>query len=60
MKNELSTEGCIRIKNENDRSTIATILYNNGYTVQPVRRKKDGRSYEYYVRFELKPMDDEA
>lgn len=35
--------------NEADRVTVASILYKNGYEVKPVRRKKNGKSYEYFV-----------
>ena len=39
----------LRIGNESDRVTVASILYKNGYEVKPVRRKKNGKSYEYFV-----------
>ena len=39
----------LKIGNEADRVTVASILYKNGYEVKPVRRKKNGKSYEYFV-----------
>ena len=47
----------LRVGNEADRVTIASILYKNGYSVSPVRRKKNGRSYEYYVACWIGPSD---
>lgn len=31
----------LRIANQNDRVTVASILYANGYSIQPVRCKKE-------------------
>jgi len=50
--------GYLRIANEGDRAEVANILYRNGYTVRPVRFKKDGKSYEYFVKYEKLPLDD--
>ena len=47
----------LRIANQNDRVTVASILCANGYSVQPVRRKKNGRSYEYLVKFWIGQQD---
>ena len=47
----------MRIANQADRVTAASILYANGYSVQPVRRKKNGRSYEYLVKFWIGQQD---
>jgi len=47
----------LRIANQADRVTVASILYANGYSVQPVRRKKNGRSYEYLVKFWIGQQD---
>lgn len=55
---ELGDRGYLKIGNEADRVTVASILYKNGYTTRPVRRKKNGKSYEYYVRYELNSLDD--
>ena len=49
--------GLLKIGNENDRLTVASILFKNGYSVFPARKKKDGKSYEYYVEFEMRPRD---
>lgn len=47
----------LKIANQADRETVASILYANGYSVQPVRRKKNGRSYEYLVKFWIGQQD---
>ena len=47
----------IRIANENERAEVAKILYKNGYSISPVRKKKNGKSYEYYVGYEMKSRD---
>lgn len=39
----------LKIGNETDRMTAASILFKNGYEVKTVRRKKNGKSYEYFV-----------
>lgn len=41
----------LRIENKADRVTVASILFDNGYSVQPVRRKKNGKSFEYLVKY---------
>lgn len=41
----------LKIGNEADRVTVASILFRNGYSVQPVKQKKDGRSNEYLVKY---------
>ena len=41
----------LKIGSEADRVTVASILYKNGYSVQPVKQKKDGRSNEYLVKY---------
>ena len=41
----------LKIVSEADRVTVASILYKNGYSVQPVKQKKDGRSNEYLVKY---------
>lgn len=48
---ELDVVRYLRIVNEDDRVTVASILFKNGYDVAPVRAKKNGRSYEYYVSY---------
>ncbi len=57
MAEEIGSRGVIRIKNEADRVTVATILYKNGYTVRPVRTKINGKTYEYYVEYTTQSME---
>ena len=47
----------LRIKNEDDRATMARILYSNGYCVQPVRFKKNGSTYAYLVKYWIGQRD---
>lgn len=46
--------GYLKIDNLADRVTIATILFKNGYTVQPVKRRRNRKAYDMYVYYELK------
>lgn len=57
MYGELGDSGFLKISNETDRATVATILYRNGYTVDTKRRKKNGKTFEYYVHYEMKDSD---
>lgn len=57
--NEKEKHGILRISNEADRMTIVSILFKNGYSTVPVRRKK-GRANEYYVRYDLPDSIDEV
>jgi len=50
---KLVSKGCLKVSNEEDRRAVAAILYKNGYTVSPVRCKKNGKTYEYFVKYEL-------
>lgn len=52
------TAGYLKIANEADRTTVAAILFNNGYTVKKGRRKKNNKSYEYFVVYEPANIDD--
>lgn len=56
-KSSPQTTHYLKIGNETDRVTVASILYKNGYSVAPVRRKKDGRSFEYYLKASLECPD---
>ncbi len=47
----------LRIENKADRVTVASILFDNGYSVQPVRRKKNGKSFEYLVKYWIGKRD---
>ncbi len=53
----IGDKGFLRVENKDDRATVAQILYKNGYTVAPVRTKKDGKSFIYLVGYELKNSD---
>ena len=53
----IGSHGYLRIGNEADRTIVASILYKNGYSVSPVRKKKNGKTYEYFVEYEIKPTD---
>lgn len=55
---DIGEMGYLRVGNEADRVTLASILYKNGYTVRPVRRKK-GKSYEYYVHYQMNSLNEE-
>lgn len=47
----------LRIANQADRVTVASILYNNGYSVSPAKRKKNGKSFEYLVKYWIAPQE---
>jgi len=53
MAGEVATSGALKIGNEADRVTVASILYKNGYSVSPLRLRKNGKSYEYYVQYQM-------
>ena len=57
---ELCGTGYLEIKSADDRATVATILFRNGYAVRPVRNKKNGRTYEYFVKYSKLNQDDIA
>jgi len=44
----------LRVANKEDRATVATILFRNGYRVE-LAKIKNGRSYEHYVCCERLP-----
>lgn len=54
---DLAARGYLDIPKEEDRLTIAAILYKHGYTVSPKRVKKDGRSNKYLVFYEKQGQD---
>ena len=58
--NGVKTPGYLRISNESDRVEVAAILYKNGYSVSPVRCKKNGKTFEYYVKYELRGTTDKG
>ncbi len=55
--NELCQNGYLRISNETDRAAVATLLFKNGYRVSQVRRKRNGKTYEYFVKYECIALD---
>lgn len=57
MDDEMNEIGYLRIENKDDREKIASVLFRNGYTVSTVRRKRNGRSYEYYVKYEMRSKE---
>lgn len=54
---ELCDSGYLKIGNEQDRATVAQILYRNGYSVKPARKRKNGKAFEYYVAYRLENPD---
>lgn len=40
----------LKIGSQADRVTVASILFDNGYSVQPVRRRRNGKSFEYLLK----------
>lgn len=49
--NVYAPEGYLQIDNKDDRSTVASILFKNGYKVSTSRRKKNGKTNSYYVHY---------
>lgn len=41
----------LKIASQADRVTVAPILFANGYSVQPVKQRRDGKSFEYLVKY---------
>ena len=41
----------LKIDRKEDRDVVATILYRNGYRVEPAK-KKNKKTFEYYVKCE--------
>ena len=59
MTNEANKNvGYLKIPNKDQRITVASILFEHGYTVSMARTKKNGKTYEYYVKYEIAQMDD--
>lgn len=55
IKGDLEMDGKLEIivAKQDDRDTIASILFRNGYTVSQKRRKKgNGTNYEYFIEAE--------
>ena len=49
--------GYLKISSKEDREAVAAILFRNDYTVGIARRKKDGKSFEYFVKYEMRDRD---
>ena len=56
MIGEIGDKGYLRIANAEDRLTVASILFANGYSVS-IKRKKAGKSFEYYVYYEIQSKE---
>ena len=57
MAGDIGEVGYLRIANNDDREKVASILFSNGYTVSIVRKKRNGKSYEYFVRYEIRSVE---
>ncbi len=57
MIGQLGETGFLKISNAEDRTNVASILFKNGYTVSTVRRKKNGKAYEYFVKYKITNQD---
>lgn len=53
----LGDKGFLRIANENDRLMVASILFKNGYSIYPVRTRRDGKSFQYLIQYEIRSRD---
>ena len=49
--------GYLKLGNDEERAAVASILFKNGYTVRTVKKKRDGKSYDKLVEFELRATD---
>jgi len=57
MGDKIGESGYIRVAGEEDRLAIQRIALKNGYTVSTARRKKNGKAYEYFVKYETVDQD---
>ena len=53
----IGVRGYLEIAKEEDRLTVAAILFKYGYSVSPKRVKKDGKAYKYLLHYEKKSLD---
>ena len=53
----MDSGGYLKIGNAEDREAVVTILARWGYAVQIMRKKRNGKSFDYYVRYEVRPVD---
>ena len=49
--------GLLKIKDREDRVAVAMVLFKNGYTVAPKRKKISPKNYEQYLEFSRAPED---
>lgn len=54
---EIGDTGYLRIDGSEERIKVAAVLLQNGYTVSVVRRKRNGKSFEYFLKYELKSRE---
>lgn len=54
---EIYEKGYLAIDSKEDRAIVAQILFNNGYTVFPAKKKKDGRANLYLVGYERRDIN---
>ena len=47
----------LRVANEQDRVTVASILFKNGYTVMTARKRKPSKAADYYIRITRESPD---
>lgn len=57
MAGNIGDSGFLRIENGDDRAMVASVLFKNGYTVSTTRKKRNGKAYEYYVKYELRDRE---
>ena len=57
MCKPIANKGYLKIDTKEDQAIVANVLFKNGYTVQRVRGKKNGKSYEYFIKYEMNPLD---
>ena len=57
MAGSIGDLGFLRIENGDERAMVAGILFKNGYTVSTTRKKRNGKTYEYFVKYELKDRE---
>ena len=54
---DIGDTGYLKIEKGEERTQVAAILLNNGYTVSVVRRKKNGKAYEYFLKYEVQDRE---
>lgn len=41
----------LKIDSKEDRVTVASILFANGYSVQPAKQRKNGKTFTHFVKY---------